>query len=520
MKGLSKLFLRGNSKKTSGTVTSSSNVEEMTPRINVVNLESISVEKDSSKPSTNNSDNKNKGDSISDSNNTTGVVFAYPRVNSDVTSAKVKSVHSTEGEQQVTRNIQSGTMSSHRLAGVGGGGLTSVQVQRQESHSDISENDAKEALSGGENDSKLNLLVERDYYFDLKKIDENHCSISEKLLYYILRGDSLESIQKFLESETVPLDVHFELFSRATPLHAAVYKGNHELVEFLLNLPNTCGIDAKDKLERTPLHIAVSMGYQEVCLLLLKYGANLNQKDSYGHTPVFLALKGHHFGLVDDFLIMGGEINIKKHNGRTALHDSAASGDLQVIDYLVSVAKTKTKVLMNLKDSKGETPLHTAVAADQVEALKAFLKISSVDMFAINDNGRNFIHIAIQHGSLKVLAFLKGSMMPVSTLLLNLQDSTKKRWTPLHLAVSKNNIHLVKALVDLKVNPNIQDFDGNTPLHLALISRTSSPEVTSTFDYVTQRDILNSLKSAGAKLDIKNKIGIKPSKLITDLKIK
>ena len=48
-------------------------------------------------------------------------------------------------------------------------------------------------------------------------------------------------------------------------------------------------VNETDERERTPLHVAVIFARDELCELLLKYGADVNAKDSYNDSPIHLA---------------------------------------------------------------------------------------------------------------------------------------------------------------------------------------------------------------------------------------
>lgn len=60
----------------------------------------------------------------------------------------------------------------------------------------------------------------------------------------------------------------------------------------------------------------------------------------------------------------------------------------------------------------------------------------------------------------------------------------------LHLSVSRLNLEVTKKLLDLGVNPNGTDLDGNTPLHVAFCSFSKNNE--------TAKEICNELLNHGA----------------------
>ena len=68
-------------------------------------------------------------------------------------------------------------------------------------------------------------------------------------------------------------------------------------------------IEAKDKYEKTPLHLAAKRGHKHIVALLISKGAQIEAKDERGRTPLYLAAeKGHEsivrllkqYGAVDD----------------------------------------------------------------------------------------------------------------------------------------------------------------------------------------------------------------------------
>lgn len=54
-------------------------------------------------------------------------------------------------------------------------------------------------------------------------------------------------------------------------------------------------IDKQDNLGRTPLHIAASVGNEEMVKYLLKHGAKPDIKDNLGNSPLHHAAKGGKF---------------------------------------------------------------------------------------------------------------------------------------------------------------------------------------------------------------------------------
>ena len=72
-----------------------------------------------------------------------------------------------------------------------------------------------------------------------------------------------------------------------TPLMYAVFGGNYEVCEVLLNLGAFPNIG--DRTKRTALHYAAEKGNQQICQLLIEKGADVNIKTEDGFKPSMLA---------------------------------------------------------------------------------------------------------------------------------------------------------------------------------------------------------------------------------------
>nr|XP_004506693.1 ankyrin repeat domain-containing protein 27-like [Cicer arietinum] len=117
-----------------------------------------------------------------------------------------------------------------------------------------------------------------------------------KFCWQTLQGNRKE-VEKLYE-----LDVKFSTInineSRGTALHVAVNEGNQSVVGRLVNsilfYGNVVALKTKNEKGDTPLHLAASQGFQEICECIIgKNGERtyLNYiHNEKGETPLFLAL--------------------------------------------------------------------------------------------------------------------------------------------------------------------------------------------------------------------------------------
>ena len=121
--------------------------------------------------------------------------------------------------------------------------------------------------------------------------------------------------------------------------------------------------DVVDKQQRKPLHLAAAGGSHETVILLLGSKSSVNSKDAYGNTPISLAMKSHHFKLVNDLVLFGAPINSKNDNGMTCLHECCYNGDSKIFEFLLK----QDNIKLNLKDQSSFTPFLRSIGKASIE---------------------------------------------------------------------------------------------------------------------------------------------------------
>src|SRR2546426_2520503 len=127
----------------------------------------------------------------------------------------------------------------------------------------------------------------------------------------------------------------------------------------------------RDKAGRTPLHWAAQEGFLDVVRCLIEFGVQPNPSDNLGFTPLAVAAGEGHAAVGRELLRAGASPNMRNPadaNG-TALQLACSWGRLEAVRALVE----ESSVEVNARDASGKTALAYALEAGHQE-LVAYLK--------------------------------------------------------------------------------------------------------------------------------------------------
>lgn len=153
--------------------------------------------------------------------------------------------------------------------------------------------------------------------------------------------------------------------------------------------------------------------------------------------------------------------------------------------------------MINCRDKNGETPLMRAAIHNHKEVIERIIETSTDAVNVRDDKQQNILHKACIHDLRSLIYALAKWNQELCVKMLDEQDFNGR--TPLHLAVRKNNFQLVKTLCMMGANLSIPDKNGNTCLHEAI--------------KCNYEKIGNFLKQNGSKTNIKNNEGKTPKTL-------
>ena len=199
------------------------------------------------------------------------------------------------------------------------------------------------------------------------------------------------------------VDPNFEPYHDGRLLHIAVRHGPFETVELLLKSgadpTSPGGVD-----KESPLHYAARSALSRNSVnALLKAGANPDDLDGSGRSPLMVAAMYYNVDAVDSLLNGGASPNLAPlGNGQqTALH--YASRILGIMSSNIIASLLRSGADIHARDNLGRTPLHLAATYYNIVAIKALLD-RGASVVAVDNNDKTPCDI-IYYGEIAMLLY-------------------------------------------------------------------------------------------------------------------
>ena len=287
---------------------------------------------------------------------------------------------------------------------------------------------------------------------------------------------------------------------KTTPLIVAVQTGNLDCVKVLLNYKADieeqgesfkCRAFQPDAVIRStylresaytgpPLFLAAANGNLDILSYLFEQGANVNASSSSQYadpwslpsefddylpiwrTPLIVALTNGHNDAFTFLIDKGADVNLQDHHGYTALHHAVQSKNFDAVSCLVHNGAD-----INLFTSiNKQTPLMLACQSHNMDAIN-FLLNKGAEVNLQDKDGKSALHFA----SSNIWYWFIQNLADV-----NMCDN--HNCTPLMQASRKSDVKKVAMLIENGAKVDLQDGNGNTALHHAVLNSNDSHEYT------------------------------------------
>ncbi|XP_054188247.1 poly [ADP-ribose] polymerase tankyrase-1 isoform X7 [Homo sapiens] len=290
-------------------------------------------------------------------------------------------------------------------------------------------------------------------------------------LTYEFKGHSLLQAAREADLAKVKKTLALEIInfkqpqSHETALHCAVaslHPKRKQVTELLLR--KGANVNEKNKDFMTPLHVAAERAHNDVMEVLHKHGAKMNALDTLGQTALHRAALAGHLQTCRLLLSYGSDPSIISLQGFTA----AQMGNEAVQQILSESTPIRT--------SDVDYRLLEASKAGDLETVK-----HGADPTKKNRDGNTPLDL-VKEGDTDIQDLLrgdaalldaakKGCLARVQKLCtpenINCRDTQGRNSTPLHLAAGYNNLEVAEYLLEHGADVNAQDKGGLIPLHNA-----------------------------------------------------
>ncbi|KAG4429950.1 hypothetical protein IFR05_014573 [Cadophora sp. M221] len=252
-----------------------------------------------------------------------------------------------------------------------------------------------------------------------------------------------------------------------TALHAAATLGHQGILQLLLQWP--VDVNCITVRGETALHWAAGEGHNKVVRMLLRKGAYLELGDKDGQKPLSWAARNGHRTTVNLLARYGAQKNSKDNYGQTSLSWAAAKGHLAVVEQLL-----QEKADINAAAGhSGRTALQAAAGGGHLAVIKRLLQEKADVNAAAGYSGKTALQAAAGEGHFAVVERLLQEKADV-----NIAAGHGGR-TALQAAAAGGHLAVVERLLQEKADVNATArYSGKTALqaaaaggHLAVVER-------------------------------------------------
>lgn len=263
----------------------------------------------------------------------------------------------------------------------------------------------------------------------------------DSALMYAIKGGHIEIVKELLSNG---IDCNLSNSRKETALILASKLRKLNALKMLLNYP-CLDVNIEDDSKFNALMYASYNGDYEIVEALLKYGADVNHRNSFDLFPLKCAAYGHHFEIYDLLI---------KHGAEEAITFSDAQP--------MGVEKLLFIILMNLSFSSSTFSKYIRISEHLLILINAFEK--DTPLLALSEFQKidlQYLYPILCDREYNAFSFL------LLRLGIDVNFVYSHGMTPLMIAAKKSNELLVEKLLKLGANLNMVNDDGDSVLDIA-----------------------------------------------------
>jgi ankyrin repeat protein len=229
-------------------------------------------------------------------------------------------------------------------------------------------------------------------------------------------------------------------------------------------------IDTADICGWTALFHASSRGKSDIVKYLLEKGANATLTDMEGNNCLHIASQSWARGLDCCKLLVQEKmlVNIQNNKGETPLHLVTTEQHEEICTILIENGADP-----NIKDKKEQTSLHCAAKKGNFKSLKLLIDKKAA-VWSVDNDGKTCLHYSSECSNRKH-GKKDGNLQCVELLVVSgaeIDAKDNEGRTALFCASTQGYTDIVNYLYGKGANPNLEDNEGNTCLHIARRNKT------------------------------------------------
>ncbi len=153
---------------------------------------------------------------------------------------------------------------------------------------------------------------------------------------------------------------------------------------------------------------------------LFQRAVNLNARDCYLRTPIFIASESGKFEALKLLCELGSNIALPDQNGRSPLFIAAVFGELLAINLLIAFAEKqgKKEVIINQQDNNGRTPIYVAAEYGELDSMEKLNSLGA-NLELPDNEGKTPFYIAVESGQVDAVILLFHWRVNITTPDLN-----------------------------------------------------------------------------------------------------